>query len=117
MFSSTDCLVGGELLISLIPWVVKVTAPGNLASPIVGAAARLHRHHARSQLRHKWQQLPASKLALHDCPAVPIYPVNLKQILRQVYSQCPNIHLRTLPRFLVVMLHSNSGPCRGRIEK
>src|SRR5258708_35243782 len=30
-----------------------VTAIGNLASPIVGSAARLHRHQARLKLRHK----------------------------------------------------------------
>jgi hypothetical protein len=55
-----------------------VTALGNLAGPIVCSAARLHRHQARSQLRHKRQQLPASELALHDCLIVPIHPVNVK---------------------------------------
>jgi hypothetical protein len=87
-----------------------VTALGNLAGPIVCTAARLHRHQARLKMRHKRQQLPASELALHDCLIVPIHPVNVKQILCQVDSQCPNLHLRTLPRFFVVMLHCHPGP-------
>jgi len=87
-----------------------VTALGNLASPIVCTAARLHRYQARLKLRHKRQQLPASELALHDRPALPIHTVNVKQILCQVDSQCPNFHLRTLPRFLVVMTSLPSWP-------
>jgi hypothetical protein len=75
-----------------------MTASGNLAGPIVRAATRLHRHQARAPLRHERQQLPTPEPTLHDCPALPIHAVNLKQILGQVDSQRRNIHLRTLPR-------------------
>ena len=89
-----------------------VTALGNLASPIVCAAARLHRHQARLKLRHKRQQLPASELALHDRPALPIHTVNVKQILCQVDSQCPNFHLRALPLgccdFIAILAHAEA---------
>jgi hypothetical protein len=47
------------------------------------------------QLRHKRQQLPPAELALHDRPALSVHPVNLKQILGQIYSQCLDIHLST----------------------
>jgi hypothetical protein len=75
-----------------------MTALGNLAGPIVNAATRLHRHQARSQLRHERQHLPASELAPHHGPALLIYAVNLKHILGQVDSQRRDVHHRTLPR-------------------
>lgn len=62
----------------------------NFTRSVVSATPRFHRHHAREQPIEKLQYLRTPQSLSNNCMARAVHTMNLKNILRQIESDCSN---------------------------
>jgi hypothetical protein len=80
----------------------RVPEPADLARPVVGAAAGLHRHHAGPLGREEGKNLvPPQLLAEQDCSRR-IGAVHLEHALRQIHPDCANFSHGRLPQVVLI---------------
>src|SRR3954447_27002632 len=83
------------------------------ARPMMSAAASLHAHQARRQLREKFLDRGSPKLALHHHSSELINPMNLKNVLRQIQTNRANLRHGRLPLSGSTHIASLAHRCRS----